>query len=116
MTNTPHPEWSPEFLNETLILWDNAGSMEKDKVLAAHMAAHSYQDHVTAMNEILYSVTGAGYSFLMKFPESPKNSEELWAAHDAAIIEENPWLNEDNLARAKGQSRYYAWHDGLVKS
>jgi hypothetical protein len=110
------PEATPEFLNEAFRIWDGAPGATRSEVLHAHLQKHGLDAHYKAFDEAFFGVTGAGYSFLQKLPEGTRSSEALWAEHDAEIRRWSPWLDDDNFGRACHQSRYYAWHDGLVKS
>ncbi len=117
MEDRPLP-WgvTPEILNDLYRIYRKASIGDGSRELAEAISKHRLDRHKQWIIDSMAIVLGAPYSFLDQYPGGAVSSDALWAEHDAYILEASPWLDEDNLGSAQYQSRYYAWHDGLVKS
>lgn len=107
---------TPAVLNDLYRRHEKTDIRERSAWLGAELKRMHAEHHQREVEETFAVVLGAPYVFLDSYPGGAVSSDALWAEHDAEIRRQSPWLDEQNFQRACHQSRYYAWHDGLVKS
>jgi hypothetical protein len=110
------PAFTPELLNQLYREHEKAEVVGRQEWLRQRLEGLGLAEHQRALEETFAIVLGSSYVFLDTYPGGAANSEELWAENDAVIMRESPWLDDANFGAAQYWSRYYAWHDGLVKS
>jgi hypothetical protein len=107
--------FTPELLNRLFREHEKTEITERSIWLGNELRTLGLGDYQRELEGEFASVLGSSYVFLDGYPGGAKNSDQLWVENDAEILKCCPWLDEQNYAWAKHQSRYYAWHDGLVK-
>jgi hypothetical protein len=110
------PVLKPELLNQLYREHEKAEIVGRSECFRKRLEGLGIERHQKIIEEAFAVVLGASYVFLDTYPGGAVNSEELWAQNDAVIRRESPWLDDGNFGAAQYWSRYYAWHDGLVKS
>jgi hypothetical protein len=110
------PGLTPELMNSLLKQQRAVNMVDQSDWLKAELTRLGLGEHYQQVNELFAGMLGAPYVFLDTYPGGAVNSAALWGEHDREILRQNPWLDADNHGWACGQSRYYAWHDGLVRS
>ena len=109
------PAFTPELLNQLYREHEKAEIVGRSEWLRKRLEGLGLARHQKALEETFAVVLGASYVFLDTYPCGAVSSDELWAENDAVILRESPWLDKQNYGAAKYHSRYYAWHDGLVR-
>lgn len=110
------PVLNPELLNQLYREHEKAEVVGRSEWFRKRLEGLGIARHQRLIEEAFAVVLGDSYVFLDSYPGGAVSSDELWAENDAVILRESPWLDEANYGSAKYYSRYYAWHDGLVKS
>jgi hypothetical protein len=110
------PAFTPELLNQLYREHETSEVVGRQEWFRKRLESLGLAEYQRAVEETFAVVLGASYVFLGAYPGGAVNSDKLWAENDAVIMRESPWLDDANLGAAQYWSRYYAWHDGLVKS
>jgi hypothetical protein len=109
------PGITPELLNDLYRVRRKAVGGDERRDVAAALEARGLSEHAAWIEDSFAIALNAPYNFLFDYPGGAVASDQLWAQHDAFVRTASPWLDDDNFAWVCHQSRYYAWHDGLVK-